>query len=136
LAREAANKMPKLTSWEELKELREKTKGDSSLLSPDSGRIILAVGEATCGIAAGAKEVADVLQKEINALGLKNIEIIATGCYGYCFAEPMVEVREAGKPSVYYGYVTEQVAKDIVGKHLAKGQPVEANILKLEVQIP
>ncbi|MDR1541860.1 MAG: (2Fe-2S) ferredoxin domain-containing protein [Clostridiales bacterium] len=128
--------MPKLASWDELKQHREDSKSRTSLLSPDSNRIVLAVGEATCGIAAGAKEIAAVLQSEIENKGLENISIIATGCYGMCYAEPMVEVREAGKPSVYYGYVTESVAKSIVARHLVAGSPVEENVLHVEVQIP
>ncbi|MDR1640770.1 MAG: (2Fe-2S) ferredoxin domain-containing protein [Clostridiales bacterium] len=125
--------MPKLLSWEDLKSYRSEIKGESSLLEPDSGRVLLAVGEATCGIAAGAKEVEAVLAKEIAKRGV-NAQIIPTGCFGYCYAEPMVEVRKAGEPSVYYGYVTPEVAKSIVKRHLVEGRILEDNVLHLEVE--
>jgi (2Fe-2S) ferredoxin len=128
--------MEKLNSWDELKKYRADTKGETSLLSDESDRIVLAVGEATCGIAAGAKKMADVMQAEIDRLELKNVSIIATGCYGFCYAEPMVEVRVSGKPSVYYGYLTEDVAKSIITKHIVQNEPIEANILRTEVLIP
>jgi (2Fe-2S) ferredoxin len=128
--------MAKLTSWDELKKYRETAREDSSLLNSDSSKTVLAVGEATCGIAAGAKKIQEVLEEEIKRQGLKNIQIIATGCYGYCFAEPMVEVRKPGQKSVYYGFVTEEVAKAIVDEHLVKGHPVEKNVLDVEVLVP
>jgi len=128
--------MAKLTSWDELKKFREDSRGETSILTPDSGRTILAVGEATCGIAAGAKKIAQALQEEIDKLNLQNITIVPTGCMGYCYAEPMVEVREPGKEPVYYGYVTEKAARKIVNSHLAHGEPVTKNILKVEVNTP
>jgi (2Fe-2S) ferredoxin len=128
--------MDKIGSWDELKRFREDTRKETSLLTPDSGKTILAVGEATCGIAAGAKKIAEVLQDEIEKRDVKNVYIIATGCFGYCYAEPMVEVREPGKKSVYYGYVTEDTAREIVSEHLMQGKPLTQNILNLEVRIP
>ncbi|MDR1913831.1 MAG: (2Fe-2S) ferredoxin domain-containing protein [Clostridiales bacterium] len=126
----------KLQSWDELKKYRDDTKDETSLLSDDSKTTILAVGEATCGIAAGAKEVADALQAEIEKQKLSNVKIIATGCYGCCYAEPMVEVRQPGKDSVYYGYVTPDIAKDIVSKHVANNEILQGNVLNMEVLIP
>ena len=126
----------KLTSWDELKKYRDSTKNEVSLLNPESEKIVLAVGEATCGIAAGSKKIAEVLAKETAKLGLANVEIIPTGCYGCCYAEPMVEVRMPGKDPVYYGYVSAAAAREIVSQHVAKGQPLEQNVLNLEVMIP
>jgi len=128
--------MSKLQSWEDLKKFREDHRPESSRLTPGSEKIILAVGEATCGIAAGAKKVADTLRDEIKKQSLQNVSVIATGCLGYCYAEPMVEVREAGKESVYYGYVTDKIARRIVAEHLKRGEPVAQNILSVEVTQP
>jgi len=128
--------MAKLNSWDELKKFRDESRSETSLLTPDSDKIVLAVGEATCGIAAGAKKIAEVLREEIDKQGLTNISLITTGCMGYCYAEPMVEVREPGKKSVYYGYLTEEAAREIVTGHLVDGKPVTQNILNVEVQTP
>ncbi len=54
------------------------------------------VGMASCGIAAGADEVYDYLQENV-----ENIDIIKVGCIGYCYAEPLVEV-ETDKGSFIY----------------------------------
>ena len=57
--------------------------------------IQIKVAMATCGIAAGAKQVMDVL---INECGKRNIPavITQTGCMGYCYAEPTIEVKKTG----------------------------------------
>ena len=128
--------MDKLKSWDDLKNLREEAKKESSIVTDDSEKIVLAVGEATCGIAAGSKDVSDVLKEEIKKHGLNNVSVVTTGCMGFCYAEPMVEVREPGKKSVYYGYVAPDTARDIVSGHLVQGKPVTQNILNLEVRIP
>ena len=128
--------MPKLESWDDLKKFREDNRNETSILSPESDRAILAVGEATCGIAAGSQKVAKALQDEIDKQGLKNVSVIATGCFGYCYAEPMIEVREPGKKPVYYGYVTEDAAHDIISGHFLNGKPLTQNILNVEVHIP
>ena len=128
--------MDRLESWDDLKKFREENQKSTSILTSEPGKTILAVGEATCGIAAGAKKVSEALREEIDKQGLKNISIISTGCFGYCYAEPMVEVREPGKKSVYYGYVTEDAAREIISGHLLKGKPLTQNILNVEVHIP
>ena len=128
--------MTKLGSWDELKKYRDENRNYTNLLTPESDKIILAVGAATCGIAAGANKVTEALSDEIHKQGLTNVSIINTGCMGYCYAEPMVEVREPGKKPIYYGYVTESAAHEIVSGHLVHGKPLTKNIINVEVQIP
>ena len=128
--------MDKLRSWDDLRNLRENALKESSIVTDKSDKTVLAVGEATCGIAAGSKKVSDVLKEEISKHGLNNVSVVTTGCMGFCYAEPMVEVREPGKKPVYYGYVTEDTALDIVSGHIMQGKPVTQNILNLEVRIP
>jgi (2Fe-2S) ferredoxin len=128
--------MDKLKSWDDLKNFREEVREESNIITDESKKTVLAVGEATCGIAAGSKEVSEILREEINKHGLSNISVVTTGCMGFCFAEPMVEVREPGKKPIYYGYVTEDSARDIVSGHLVQGKPVTQNILNVEVLIP
>ena len=128
--------MAELDSWDALKKFREESREGASILTPDSDKIVLAVGEATCGIAAGAKKVAEALRKEADKQGLTNVSVITTGCFGYCYAEPMVEVREPGKKPIYYGYVTEDIATRIISEHLVHEESIAQNILDLEVQAP
>ena len=53
----------------------------------------VSVGLGSCGIAAGALEVWDAVQKVVNKDGA-NIEIAVTGCIGMCHLEPLLDVIE------------------------------------------
>ncbi|MCL2462124.1 MAG: (2Fe-2S) ferredoxin domain-containing protein [Defluviitaleaceae bacterium] len=123
--------MEKIHSWDELKKMRA-----GNQAKRDDEQTVLAVGMATCGVAAGARDVSQALADEIKKQGLDNVTIMATGCYGFCYAEPMVEVRVPGKEAVRYGYVDKNVAKDIVDKHLMHGEILEKNRLTQEVTRP
>lgn len=122
--------MSKMKSLEELKQIRERAKQGTDLRTTgeDKERIIIAVGMATCGIAAGARMVMMALTDEISAKGLTNISVIATGCLGFCYAEPMVEVRMPESEVIRYGNVNEAIAKEIIDRHICKGVFVEEAI--------
>ena len=81
------------------------------------------VGMATCEIAAGSKDVMEVFRQAI-ANGLTDVYLSQKGCAGRCNLEPTVEVIEEGKIPVKYGKVTPQRARDIVEKHLKKGEVI------------
>ena len=49
----------------------------------------IAVGQGSCGIAAGAMKVYEVLQ---STLDLTNNQLTVTGCIGMCYLEPIVDV--------------------------------------------
>ena len=75
------------------------------------------VGMSTCGLAAGARAVFDVLRQEISKREL-GLDVKKTGCLGMCSVEPLVEVNIPGLPRVVYGNVDEDVALKIVEGHL------------------
>ncbi len=81
------------------------------------------VGMATCEIAAGSKEVMDVFRQAMDR-GLANVYLSQKGCAGRCNLEPTVEVVEEGKIPYKYGKVTTQRAKDIIERHLKKGEVI------------
>jgi len=81
------------------------------------------VGMATCEIAAGSKEVMEVFTQAL-ANGLPDVYLSQKGCAGRCNLEPTVEVIEEGKIPVKYGKVTPERAREIVEKHLKKGQVI------------
>lgn len=78
---------------------------------------LIKVGMSTCGIAAGAAKAMDILKKEIKERNL-DIEVEQCGCAGMCYAEPLVEVAVEGMPTVTYGKVDAETARDIVDKHI------------------
>ena len=49
----------------------------------------IAVGQGSCGIAAGAQKAYEVLQ---STLDLTNNQLTVTGCIGMCYLEPIVDV--------------------------------------------
>ena len=83
------------------------------------------VGAATCGRAAGALDVISAFKSELKAQGLENdVDVVETACIGLCYAEPLVEVRRAGEPSVLYSRVSPKDVGKLVKEHLVEGNPV------------
>jgi NADP-reducing hydrogenase subunit HndB len=85
------------------------------------------VAMATCGIAAGAKEIMSFLIEELDFKGIDAI-VTQTGCMGYCYAEPTIEVIMPGKEPVVYGFVTREKAREIVSEYIIKGELVDGMI--------
>ena len=115
--------MAKLKSLDELKKLREdrRTRTGMRITGENPDHIVLSVGMATCGIAAGGRETMETLVDELEKHGLTNVSVVATGCLGYCYAEPVVEVRFPDKGPILYGDVDGKRAREIVDQHLVKG---------------
>jgi NADH-quinone oxidoreductase subunit F/NADP-reducing hydrogenase subunit HndC len=86
----------KITSLEQLKELKEK---GLALTYPKKIKIM--VGMATCGISAGADKVYKALEGKIADLGL-DVALEKTGCIGFCQKEPLVDVVYPGKVRISY----------------------------------
>lgn len=85
------------------------------------------VAMATCGIAAGAKEIMSFMIDELDFQGIDAI-VTQTGCMGYCYAEPTIEVIIPGQNPVVYGFVTKEKAKEIIVEHIMKGELVDGII--------
>lgn len=82
------------------------------------------VGMATCGIATGAKEVMNYFIEETGHQAIDAV-ITQTGCLGYCYAEPTVEVIVPGKAPVVFGYVNKKKAEEIIDVYINQGGSVE-----------
>jgi NADP-reducing hydrogenase subunit HndB len=100
--------------------LREK--GDSP------GQLVqIKVSMATCGIASGAKETMNFLIEELDHQGIDAI-VTQTGCMGYCYAEPTIELTIPGKAPVVYGFVNKNKAQEIIDKHIKLNELVDGII--------
>jgi len=86
----------------------------------DKPRIL--IGAATCGQAAGATAVLEAIETK---LAQHNIEAIITqvGCIGPCYAEPIVNIIKPGRPHIYYGNLTPELASQIVEDYLINDDP-------------
>jgi len=85
------------------------------------------VAMATCGIASGAKIVMDYLMTELDKRNIAAI-VSQTGCMGYCYAEPTIEVTIPGKDPLVFGYVDTKKADQIIEKYIKNGELVEGII--------
>ncbi len=111
---------------EKLKQLRDSAKKVWKEFC-DGGKTRILVGAATCGRAAGALAVMESLKKECEAAGIADkVEICETACIGLCYAEPLVEIKSAGCPSVLYSKVKPKDAAVLVKEHVIGARPVKA----------
>jgi NADP-reducing hydrogenase subunit HndB len=85
---------------------------------------VVHIGMATCEIAAGSKDVMEIFDAAIKN-GLTDVRLSQKGCAGRCNLEPTVEVIEEGKIPVKYGKVTKEMAKEIIERHLKKGEVIK-----------
>ena len=84
---------------------------------------VIKVGLASCGVAAGGREVYDALSTKLRQKGL-NVELKQTGCMGMCYNEVLVEVSSPEGGRVFYRHVTPERVDRMVEEHLIGGQPV------------
>ena len=123
--------MPKIMSLQELQALRDKVKNEVDLREKGDKAeqmTVVRVAMATCGIAAGAREIMTYFSDEVRTRGLKQIMVTQSGCMGYCYAEPTVEIKVPGKEPVVYGDVTKERAQEILDKYILGGELVEGII--------
>ena len=113
-----------MKSLEELAKIRERMQ-NKVILREGQASTRVAVGMATCGIAAGARPVLNAFVEEVANQNLSDkVTVSQTGCIGMCRFEPIVEVFEGENERVTYVKVTPEMAKEIVEKHLKGGKPI------------
>jgi NADP-reducing hydrogenase subunit HndB len=122
--------MTKITSLADLRKIKTDVEAKMSLRerseTPES-MVQIRVAMATCGIASGAKIVMDYL---VNELDKRNIPAVVTqtGCMGYCYAEPTIEVTRPGQQPIVFGYVDSKKADMIIEKYIKNGELLEGII--------
>ena len=94
--------------------------------NPDS-LVQVKVAMATCGIASGAKEVMEYFVEELDKRRIDAV-VTQTGCMGYCFAEPTVEITLPGKEPMVFGYVNARKADEIIERYIKEGELVDGII--------
>jgi len=100
--------------------LRDKAENPESLVQ-------VKVAMATCGIASGAKEVMEFFVLELDKRGIDAV-VTQTGCMGYCFAEPTVEITLPGREPMVFGYVNPKKADEIIERYIKNGELVDGII--------
>ena len=122
--------MEKIKSLADLKRIKEnvQTKIDLREKSEQVENLVqIKVAMATCGIAAGSKETMNYFIENLEKNGITAV-VTQTGCMGYCYAEPTVEITKPGKDPIVFGHVTTERAEEINKKYL-KNDELVADII-------
>ena len=118
--------MEKIKTLSDLKKKREELQS-AFRLNEQGEKILVKVAMATCSIASGAKDVMEVIISECNKRSIP-VAVTQTGCMGYCYAEPTVEVTKPGQEPVVFGYITPLKAEELVAKYFAGNEMFEGVI--------
>ena len=122
--------MSKITSLADLKKKRDelKTGLDIRVKAIDPENVVqVKVAMATCGIASGAKTIMEFFLEQLERRNVAAI-VTQTGCMGYCYAEPTIEVKLPGQDPVVFGFVDLKRADQIIEKYIKTGELVDGII--------
>jgi NADH:ubiquinone oxidoreductase subunit F (NADH-binding)/(2Fe-2S) ferredoxin len=114
--------MPALNNREDLNRLR--AEAQTALKERKTSTATIFIGMGTCGIAAGASEVAKTVRAELAARNL-DAQVIGVGCIGMCVKEPLVDIQLPGRPRVTYANVKPEAVGRIIDEHLVQGQVIK-----------
>jgi NADH-quinone oxidoreductase subunit F len=96
---------------------------------------VVHIGMATCGIASGALETKKAFEEALELQGVEAV-IHPVGCFGHCYAEPVVVIEhpESGFPPILYPNVSPGKAKMLAKLYLGEGDPRFEHILGATVE--
>ena len=77
--------------------------------------------------APGSKRKINNFLNNLEKNGIRAL-VTQTGCMGYCFAEPTVEITKPGKEPIVFGHVNCAKAEEIIQKYLKNDELVEGII--------
>ena len=82
---------------------------------------VLVCGGTAC-VSGGGDSVVETFKKELEAAGLaEKVQVVVTGCLGFCEQGPLVKILPQG---TFYVQVKAEDVKEIVAEHLVKGRVV------------
>jgi len=122
--------MSKVKSLADLRKMRDDLQTKVSLREKSDNpekMVQVKVSMATCGIASGAKEVMNHMIEEMDSQAIDAI-VTQTGCMGYCYAEPTLEVTLPNNNPVVFGHVDNKKATEIIEKYIIRGELVDGII--------
>ncbi len=102
--------------------------------------VLICGGTACCS--GGGDKIVQAFAQELEAAGLKDsVQVVTTGCLGFCEQGPIVKILPQG---TFYVQVKPEDVKEIVNEHLVKGRvvsrlcydPAQAKKLVAEATIP
>lgn len=119
--------MTKIKSLDDLRKMKQQLEQNMDIReksnNPDA-MVQIKVAMATCGIASGARAVMNAFLEKVEKEKVNAI-VSQTGCMGYCYAEPTVEVKKPGMDPVVFSYVDSKKAEEIVDKYILKNELID-----------
>jgi len=122
--------MARIKSLADLRRMKEEAQSKIKLRenSDNPDEIVqIKVGMATCGIASGAKETMKYFVEQLEQEAIDAV-VTQTGCMGYCYAEPTVEVTLPNKEPIVFGHVKKEKAREIIDVYIKRGELVDGII--------
>ncbi len=122
--------MEKIKSLADLKKIKESVKSKIELREKSEKLediIQIKVAMATCGIASGAKETMEFFISALEKIGVSAV-VTQTGCMGYCYAEPTIEITKPGHEPITFGNVNLKKADEIIEKYIKNNELVDGII--------
>jgi len=93
----------------------------------NGGRWRVAVGLGSCGAAAGAQGLYDLLRKRIDPA---RVALEQTGCAGLCHREPMLELHSPTGERWTYVHLDAPGVERILDEHVGQGKVVDHHLLE------
>ena len=90
----------------------------------EANNLNVIVGEGTCGIAAGSKEVIEAFQKHAPEMNIRTV-----GCVGMCHQEVIAEINDGNGNRHIYGNVTKKTVPQIINFHKGDGELPENQLI-------
>ncbi|MEE8370092.1 MAG: NADH-ubiquinone oxidoreductase-F iron-sulfur binding region domain-containing protein [Dehalococcoidia bacterium] len=98
-------------------------------------RPLIKIGISTCSLATGAAATLDALRSALAEPAL-DADLMITGCWGLCYAEPIVEVRRPGRPAVLYQRITADKVPALIEETVAADGIAEEQALAVLANQP
>lgn len=114
--------MTQCTCKEDLAQIKDRAVRKMVGQDSDLPHVRVLVHMGTCGLAAGAKNVMDVLKEEAAKQNQMSIQIISCGCAGMCSSEPNVTVERPGEPAIMYKNMDADKMRQVFRRHVLGGE--------------
>lgn len=119
-----------MKTLEEIHQIREQKRKELDLrvnIKADTREKHILVCRGTGCTSSKSPEIIENFRKIIDEKGIKNVRVIQTGCFGLCAKGPIVIIRPE---DTFYAMVTPDDCREIIEKHIEKGEIVERLLCK------
>lgn len=119
-----------MKTLEEIHQIREQKRKELELrvnIKADTREKHILVCRGTGCTSSKSPEIIENFRKIIEEKGIQNVRVIQTGCFGLCAKGPIVIIRPE---DTFYAMVTPDDCREIIEKHIEKGEIVERLLCK------